>query len=375
MAERAWHDAMFGGADGDRLAIEMRRRAAAAGWFASRAAFVPVALGHSVSPFRWAIPTPDDVERIHGERRRDPDRAYMPPDLAAPIAISPWITEAMTRTAWLRFSSPSLRLGDVATARITEPTRGAIRGTVVVCNGLCIEPELYPRDIASLDKPFLARGIRVINLCSPFHGRRTPHDAFGGEMFVANAPLGTLDLFLGAAAELQLLIAWAARNFGRPIGLAGLSMGALVTQLVISRGAHDGDARPDGAVLITHGDDLLAITFAGGLSTGLGLDRKLRAKGWNEATFEPWRALFEPSDELRIDPVGVVSVRARHDLVMPFTPTLPTLDAWRIAPSNRFVLRASHFSLPAIMSTDPAPLDRFVAALVDSDSTAPRLQA
>src|SRR5690606_36321207 len=152
------------------------------------------------------------------------------------VERSPAIPARLGSIYWLRFASPSERLGDVAYAKVMEPAV-ANPPTDVIGNGVCLEPE-NARDLVDAATVMCRLGFRVVEITTPWHGRRCLAGDYGGERFFATAPMGQIDLFTAQARETCVLIDWCKRNFDAPVVLAGISLGSFVAQLVAAHSAH-----------------------------------------------------------------------------------------------------------------------------------------
>jgi hypothetical protein len=376
-ATRRWDESMFGGADAADLApVDAARVAAGFAHLMSRTAFIPVlALGQAPA-VRWAIPSAADVARAHGAALADVDAAFAAPAMP-PVAASPAYDVPAGRRRWLRFPAPSAQMHDDAFARVTEPREAGPREagpreagprdaaaipSVVVANGICIEIDYLDGGV-DVAATLAGLGFRVIELVTPWHGRRAPAGWYGGEPFFGTAPLGPLDLFRAAVAEMAVLISWA-RGFGGPVAIAGLSLGSLVCQLVASRSAGWPAAmRPDAALLIAHSGRLETITFDGALTGGLGLGAAMARAGWSREALHGWLPLLNPPPRAAIDPACIVSVVGLADRIVPPRDGQALCDAWGVPAANRFVSNQCHFSVPIHLYRQRAPLERLRAVL------------
>ncbi len=366
-ADRLW-EAHFFGPDARRLGrqgeIEAARRAAAARWMASRGLLTPLRLVSHVPPVRWRIPVPAEVDAAYGRFLDRPAEAFMPALPWPEIEVSQPIETGTTRSYWVRFPAPHPRLADMTSIKIVEPISPPARATVIAGNGVCIEPEMYPSAVLEIAGSLAGRGLRVIEMTSPWHGRRTAPGWYGGEMFFAGVPLSTLDLFIGQSWELAVLIDWCRRAFHGPVGVVGVSMSALVTQLALSHATSwPLSARPDAAFLVLHSGAIDEIAFTGELVETLGILEGLEKAGWSRAALLRWSPLLIPSDTICVAPDRVVSLLARDDRIMPVAGGIAQLDRWRIPASNRFVWPHSHMSVPAMLRLDDSPVQRFVERL------------
>lgn len=362
-ATQRWDDSLFGARRAVGLAaIDAARVSAGFAHLMSRAAFIPVLALAEASPVRWEIPTADAVAAAHGAALADVDAAFAAPAMP-PVAESPVYDVPSGRRRWLRFPSPSSRVGDEAFARVTEPRDASAAPSIVVANGICIEIDYLDGGV-DVAATLAGLGFRVIELVTPWHGRRAPAGWYGGEPFFGTAPLGPLDLFHAAVGEMAVLVGWA-RQFQLPVAVAGISLGSLVCQLVVSRSAAWPAAmRPDAALLIAHSGRLETVTFDGALTTGLGLGDALARAGWSREALYAWLPLLNPAARAAIDPARIVSVVGLADRIVPARDGQALCDAWGVPAENRFVSNQCHFSVPIHLYRQRAPLERLRQVLV-----------
>ncbi len=366
-ANRRWEEHFFG-PDARRLGrhgeIEAERRAAAARWMASRALLTPLRLVSRVPPVRWRIPGPAQVDAAYGRFLDRPADAFTSTQPWPEIEVSQPIENGGTRSYWLRFPAPHPRLADMTSIKVVEPNDRPARATVIAGNGVCIEPEMYPSRVLEIAGSLVGRGLRVIEMTSPWHGRRTLPGWYEGEMFFAGVPLSTLDLFVGQSWELAVLLDWCRRAFDGPVGVVGVSMSALVMQLALSHGSSwPASAQPDAVFLMLHSGAIDEIAFTGELVEALGIIAAVEQAGWSRAALLRWSPLLMPADRICVAPERLVSLLARDDRVMPVAGGIALLDRWRVPASNRFVWPHSHMSMPAMLRLDDSPIRRFVEIL------------
>jgi hypothetical protein len=352
-----WDDALFGGTQSaDLAALDAARVSAVFADLMARAMFMPVRALADVAPVRWEIPSMDTVRAIHGTRLADPDTAFAvaePP----PVTVSRAWDVPAGRRSWLRFRSPASRMSDEAFARVTEPRDARGAPSIVAANGICIEIDYFDGgvDVAMT----LARlGFRVIELVTPWHGRRARSGWYSGEPFFGTAPLGALDLFDATVREMAVLVGWA-RRFAQPVAVVGTSFGSLACQLVASRSANWPAAmRPDAALLIAHSGRLEHIAFVGALTSGLGLGEALARAGWRQADLQAWLPLLDPAERSTIDPARIVSVVGTADRIVPARDGTALCARWGVPEANRFVSNQCHFSARVHLYRNRAPLER-----------------
>ncbi|MBM3583336.1 MAG: hypothetical protein FJX36_02615 [Alphaproteobacteria bacterium] len=356
-----WEAALFGAT---RLApervrdLEVERRAASHAFMMQRLRFLPLLRGVDPPKVRWAVPTPDRAAAEWQAVIADPAQAYRPPRSAQAVSRSSGYEAASAAVSWLRFASPTM--GDVVTARVTEPQGPAV-ATVIVGHGLLVDAELWRTTIGAADA-FVALGCRVVEPTSPWHGRRTVPGHYGGEPFIATAPVGPLALLQAQVHETATIVGWCREVFGGPVAVGGVSMSSFATQLVVSHcAAWPAAMRPDAALLVVHHGDPGQLLWSSRLATGLGADGALATAGWTAQRLEPFSKAIAPTARPAIAPDRIVSLLGRRDAVTPFAGGEALCEAWGLPTVNRIVLPGGHFSAPLAALRDRRPFARFVA--------------
>jgi pimeloyl-ACP methyl ester carboxylesterase len=235
--------------------------------------------------------------------------------------------------------------------------------TLIFGHGIGVEAELW-RETVSVVEGLVAMGVRVVLPTLPWHGRRTRPGTYGGEPFLATAPLGALDLFTAACQEIAVLVGWARDTSGGRVAVGGVSLGALIGQLVASRAGQWPEAlRPDAAYLVTHSGSLTSVAVEGVLSRRVGVPAAMARAGWTEGEVARWLPLIEPGPTLAIDPDRIVSVLGTADHVTPFESGDELVKRWKVPAGNVFVYPQGHFSMPVWLVRHDAPLRRLLAIL------------
>ena len=212
--ETDWEEAFFGP---DNLSAETLERTEHARldvrntYNAQRRSFATLGLSDSIEPIGWDITSPQQADEIYGSLKTDTARAFAAPDPMPAVEQSRKIRVNGGINYWLRFPSPSNRMNDTVVARVYEPVDAINPPTIVFGHGICVEFDHW-RGMIDEVAAFVDLGIRVIRPEAPWHGRRVLPGSYGGERFIATAPLGALDLFTAAAREWSVLIDWARHN-------------------------------------------------------------------------------------------------------------------------------------------------------------------
>lgn len=358
--ETAWREAFFGPRPipADRLAaIEAARLDAAHRATFDRASFHPLLWNGKAHKVRWRIPAPEEVETAYGSHLAQPESAYALPVDLPEVERSQTMPGRRGPVYWLRFKSPAARMGDLAYAKVSEP-ENVNPPTIIIGNGVCMEPE-NARDLVDAAAIMCRLGFRVVEITTPWHGRRCPTGDFGGERFFATAPLGQIDLFTAQTLETAVLIDWCRRNFDAPVAVSGISLGSFVAQLVATHSAHwPARLRPDALLLVTHTGTMEEVVFESGLVEGIGIPSALRQAGWSQQQMLRWAPLMDPPGPPSLPASRIVSVLGTADRVTPVRGGLELVRRWEVPAENIFVNRQGHFGSALKLVRDEAPLRR-----------------
>jgi len=363
-ARAAWAEGFYAAEapPGDELArLESARSQAAQAWMSTRRHFLPIHLRRRIVAVHDRTVARDALNPRHTARLTHPAHRFpAPPD--ARMRQTHAMPGRHGRVSWLTWTAPTL--GDTAKARVIAPEGVRHPPTIIDLHGIAMELEMW----AGRGDPMAARacpaGVRVVRPEGPWHGSRRVRGMWGGEPALAFAPEGFLDLFQAWVAEAGQLIAWARATSDGPVGVAGLSLGALTAQLVASAAATWPRAcQPDAAMLAVTSGDLVEVAFEGRLSRRLGLIDRLHAAGWAHDDLAGLRPLLEPRGPPVMGGDNVVVALGTHDRVTPYRGGAALAERWRVPAGNRFVARRGHFSVPLALAGEPAPIDRFVDIL------------
>ncbi len=364
--DAAWHRAFFPtpGTDApmpsmaERVALEEARHEAAHRHNTMRRQF-SFLLRADVPGIRHEVPDPADVAAAYDAALEDARPFFAPPGDAPAVEQSRPVPTAEGRDSWLRFASPSPRLGDQVYARVYEPAGVKNPPTLIFGHGICVE---FDHWTGLIDEAayLCGLGIRVIRPEAPWHGRRRPRGFYGAERMIAAFPVGSLDLFTGAVREWAVLADWARRTSSGPLAFGGTSLGALTAQLAASRAIDWPETlRPDALLLITHSEQLSQVAMEGELTRMWGSREAFEAKGWRPDRVAHYLRLVDPGPELAVRPENIVTVLGKRDGVTPFASGAGLVDKWGVPEANRFIWDRGHFSVTATLLHDHAPLRRF----------------
>lgn len=316
-------------------------------------------LRHKVPLVKRNTQTPDEVAAVYGQALVDPAPFFAPPDPMPEVEVSRAMPGAVGKDYWLRFRSPSERLGDMVYARVLEPLGAVNPPTIIFGHGVCVEFDHWHGLIDEVNA-LCEMGIRVIRPEAPWHGRRVVPGRFGGEHFIATFPFGPLDTFTGALQEWAVLANWSRQTSTGPLAMGGSSLGALMSQLAADR-ARDWPEhlRPDALLLITHCARMIEAMMMGKLAQIWGDARAVRAKGWSTALADTYMQVISPTRPPVVPPERIVSVLGTQDAVTPYQSGRALIDSWGVPEENRFIWRRGHFTVPMTMIRKHAPLERF----------------
>ena len=372
-ARRNWETGAFGESNvepADFGRLEARRRRSATLHLATRTLFYPLMFPtRPVSAF-WEIPAPLEVDALWGEVLDNPQVFFAQARAAEDVAESPAVARGPTREFWIRFPTPAPRLAArpesrFCYARVNEPSDGRPVPTLIAGSGLCLETDLiWPATFEA--SGFILGDFRIVDIVSPYHGLRAFNDRYGGEPFLATAPLGTIDLVLGQTLETAALVGWARQRFGGKVAVGGMSMTSLVAQQVASRcDAWHEPLRPDAVLLMAHSGDLADVILRSALVQSIGLDKALQRAGWTEEKLRRWSALLDPTPQPAMSPQQIVSTLGTSDRVLPYGGGAALVQRWQLPPQNVFHFPIGHLLLPLGLMRDDQPLRRLHAILTD----------
>ena len=361
-ADAAWDEAMFGQgtvSSAAAVAAEEARLDAANALTMSKLRMVYFGRGHKLAACNWALPTPSQIEERHGARLDDPDNAYRMPETLPTIRESRMIGSDIGVEYWVRFDSPSEHIDTPCWARVFEPAGVSDPPTVIHLHGICMEQDHIRAPLRDLEI-YCERGIRVIAPEAPSHGRRRQPGRYGGEAFVAGTPLSTLDHMAAHVREIGILTDWARRTSNGPVGWSGISLGALTSQLAASHATGwPRSMQADALALYTTSEGIEEIGLTGEIAKAFGVDRELIAAGWTEEALRRWRPLTDPVQPPAMGPENVFMVLGSEDRITPFEHGIGIARRWGVPDAQVFVRRQGHFSVPAGLMVDEAPVAAF----------------
>lgn len=362
-----WEDAFFRGTGDDTAldGLEAARLSTARKAMALRAGFLP---GHLERPFpaaRFEIEDVAAVEKRHGLRRGAPDGGLLPPSKPDIAETRSFVRDGV-RWRWARCPAPAGIDALPAETRIREPADAAPRATLVFAHGIGMETEMWGEQ-GTIPDWFLAQGFRVLEPQGPWHARRRLNGRYGGEPIFARGPGGLLDYSWTHVRELGSWIAYArglSGGDGRPVLLAGISLGALTSMQLLSWAGHWPDAaRPDYAMLIAPAASLVEVAYRGALTGGMGVPDALAAAGWSEETVAGWAHLLDAGPTPAVAPSRIVAVLGDVDRITPYASGEDLVRRWQVPDDQVFRRNQGHFTVSLGLTAAPEPL-RACAAMV-----------
>lgn len=351
-----WEAVFFGGAaagDAERAALEAARIAARHALNSMRWR-LRAALPYRVPAARLALEPPEAVANRLDPLLAEGLRPVIEPGGDFVVTRSQSVATAAGLDYWLRFASPVV--GDVVTARVHEPAGVVDPPTLIFGHGVCVD---FDHWMGLIDESvtLVGHGFRVIRPEAPWHGRRTPRGAFAGERTVATFPAGIVDSMRAAVSEWAVLARWARGQSRGPLAFGGSSLGAMTAQLAAV------GTQADALFLVTHTGDMTSVALNGDLSALWADPKAFMAIGWTPEIARRYLSLLDAPATCPVPPERVVSVIGRRDRVLPYRSGKSVLEGWRVPAENIFEWDRGHFTVPASMIRNRAPLLRFAAIL------------
>ncbi len=310
-------------------------------------------------------PTPTDVAGLLGGRGEKLADYFTLPGQFSRVEVSRAIATGHGRDYWLRFDSPSPKMGDTVYARVHEPAGVSNPPTLIFGHGMCVEFDHY-RQLLDEVTQLTNMGIRVIRPEAPWHGRRVLPGHYGGEQLLSKTPLSMFDFVAAQHQEWASIINWCRDNSSGAVAIGGSSLGAQSAKAIAMHATGWPDRlQPDALLLITHSQHLYEAALEGVLSDIWNLGDAMRSAGWHQDSEKVWLQRIDPPQAACVSGEHIVSVLGTQDTVTPYKSAIRQMDAWQVPPENRFSYRRGHFSVPLGMLNDKAPLLRFAGIIRD----------
>jgi hypothetical protein len=361
--EVAWDNAFFGqsGHSPAQLrALEAARLTARHAYNSTRWR-LRAALPRDMPRVSLAIETPDAVDAVYGGGIAAFDaRSALPTEMPTLEQSRP-LQVATGTEFWLRFKSPSARLGDTVYARVHEPHEAANAPTLIYGHGICVDYDHW-KGLIDESHALASHGFRIIRPEAPWHGRRAPLGRFGGERTIGAFPMGLLDSFSGALSEWATLAHWARGRSTGALVFGGSSLGAMTSQLAADRSHGWPSAiRPDALFLVTHTGDMGAAVLEGALAYVWASPELVASYGWTPDLARRAVSVVNPVNAMPMRAANIVSILGRRDVILPFESGRRLVDRWGVPEQSAFIWDRGHFSVPASLIRNTAPLQRVCA--------------
>ncbi len=362
--DAAWTRVFFGAAEtsiASRVAVETARHNRRDALNKQRRLFLPL-VSRQTPRVKLDIVTPAVVAATY-DMRLETDLLFAPPEVMPEIQVSHPVPGIASIDSWLKFPSPSARMGDTCWARVHTPEGIANPPTVIFGHGVCVDFDHW-HGLLDEAQALVAQGIRVIRPEAPWHGRRTPLGYFGGERAIGTFPTGMIDLFIAAIQEWGVIADWARRTSSGPLGIGGTSLGALTAQLCASV-AHSWPDRlkPEALYLMTHSGAMSEALSTGAVSTLFADPAIALAKGWTPELARRQMSMIDPVSPPVMAPARIVSVLGSRDVITPFEGGETLVWRWAVPPENVFISKRGHFTIPMSLIRDGTPTRRFAQIL------------
>jgi hypothetical protein len=358
--DAAWQRVFFGATEtsvATRVALETARHNRRDTLNKQRRLFLPLVSGQTPR-VKLDIVAPPEVAAAY-DLNLDTDLLFAPPEIMPAVQVSHPVPGIASLDSWLKFHSPSARMGDTCWARVHTPEGIANPPTVILGHGVCVDFDHW-HGLLDESLTLVAQGIRVIRPEAPWHGRRTPLGYFGGERAIGTFPTGMIDLFVAAIQEWGVIADWARRTSSGPLGIGGTSLGALTAQLCASV-SHTWPERlkPEALYLMTHSGAMSEAMMTGAVSTLFADPAKAEAKGWTPALARRQMSMIDPVRPPVMAPSRIVSVLGSRDVITPFDGGETLVWRWAVPPENVFVSKRGHFTIPMSLVRNSTPTRRF----------------
>jgi pimeloyl-ACP methyl ester carboxylesterase len=314
-----------------------------------------------LDPLKWDISTPGQVAELQASHSIE---TPFPSPVDTEITQSASVPGEWGDEFHLKMHSSTGYPADLARAHVFMPADGEVRGTFVFLHGVGLEPVIWDA-LAYPAKALTRQGIRVVLPTGPWHGRRTPDGLFGGENILRCGPLGFIEGFQSWVSEVALWIRWANATASAPVGIGGVSLGALTAQLAASAANEWPETdQPDALILITTTNDMTAIAFDSSMVEQLRIKEEIQNHGWTAETLKPLLPFLQPGDSPGLSAKKIVMLLGSADRVTPFPGGVALVERWKVPDTNLFIRKQGHFSGALGLSHDAAPLQRFADLLL-----------
>jgi pimeloyl-ACP methyl ester carboxylesterase len=181
-------------------------------------------------------------------------------------------------------------------------------------------------------------GFTVLALVHPYHGQRTPAQArFSGEFFISSDAVRMIEACRQAAIDARTALTWLLDDGTQPVGVAGISLGAYITYLILAA-----DDRPSFAIpMLGHGD---LIDGPGDSALAKNVKKGYRAQGLSPRTLLPLtRSLTAREMQPRLAPERIMPINGLYDAISTADKAQRLFEAWGIP--DAVWLESGHFGI------------------------------
>jgi acetyl esterase/lipase len=192
-------------------------------------------------------------------------------------------------------------------ARRVRPAGSEPRPRLLYLHGY-MQPETFVEELAVLATFATRLGVEVIQLQTPYHGRRRPRAArYDGELYWSADVVRSVEALRQSLLDARTLLSWLLAQDARPVGVTGLSLGGALAAALTCLEPRFAFSIP----LIAHMDLGALLADAPVLAR---MRRELAGFGWRPAEFAAfvarlgWDALVPV-----LPPERILLVAASHD--------------------------------------------------------------
>jgi dienelactone hydrolase len=191
-------------------------------------------------------------------------------------------------------------------ARRVRPAGSERRPRLLYLHGY-MQPETFVEELAVLATFATRLGVEVVQLQTPYHGRRRPRCArFDGELYCSADVVRSVEAIRQSLLDARTLLSWLLAQDERPVGVTGLSLGGALTAALTCLEPRLAFSIP----LIAHMD--LGALLADAPVLGR-MRRELAAFGWSPRDFGAFMARLGWDDLVPVIPRERIFLVAASD--------------------------------------------------------------
>lgn len=338
-----------------------------AGWFARAVDSVAAFFGRMA--LRRSPPCPNTLVHLGAYRGRTRDELFAAPEgIPHVVEVPRWRWNAL-ESRHLSFPSPHEPLADAFRSRHASDYqrnnrvqvrwirhRDELPRPTMVLLHSWMQPDTWLEEVTLL--PWLARrlGVNVARMQLPYHGRRRPECSWlDGELFWTADLVRTFEAIRQSVADARALTSWLLANGHGPVGVAGLSLGGMMTLALAAL-----DERLDFAIPIAAHLDLAGVLADASLLRPM--RDELRTHGWGPAEVDAYIAsvgLGELSP--RVPRERILFVAGIHDRLLSAHRTHTLWQRWGEPPIHWY--DAGHLGIFTHLGSSVRAIRRFLDGL------------